>query len=158
MANAADKINTTNNFSKEDIEHAKEKLRKLLAMQNSNSPAEAEIAAKRVNELLEKFNLKIHSLCVEEKIEEFARAEKWTRILSSTIGWLYGTQCIRTSRKEYGHTPSETYSFIGDELYAFLAKEMYQYLYDSINRTWRTKGKKVKEIISISNQLNGNLI
>jgi hypothetical protein len=124
----------------EELEHAKEKLRKLLAMANSTSLNEAEIAMAKANKLMEEFGINENVFCVEKDASpEFERKETYKRILASVIANLYGVISIRVERQN-----KEYHQFAGDEIYVFFAIEMYNYLIATVERMWKNNCKEIR--------------
>jgi len=121
------------------MEKIKSTIKKLLAMSSSDNLNEAEIAIKKCNELLSKYNLtKADIFTSSQYIKTTKLYCHWRWILADSVADLYCTRVIRSTDSQ----GKSYYEFYGEELDVFMSTEMYTYLEKSVQRIARNKIKK----------------
>ena len=135
------------------LESIIQKIKKLLAMSKSTSENEAAIAAKKVSEILDKYNLSMSAIEAEEEViyEEsinigLKKMQYWFVKLSEEIGEY--TYCRRLWIMKSGPL------YVGMKADVITASELFKYLYRTINilateylskQVTKTKGAKISE-------------
>lgn len=111
-----------------NIEIAKQKIKKLLALSKSPDENEAMAALEKAKELMEKYGLNEQSCIYKDiKVKTTKTVCHWRAIVANAIVWLYN--CYK-----YKDTSDGTYVFVGEEFDVFMASEMYGYLIKTIER------------------------
>ena len=114
--------------NKMDIETAKQKIKKLLALSKSPNENEAIAALEKAKQLMEEYGLNEQN-CIynAKKAKATKRYCPWRTVVSNTVAWLYN--CYK-----YGDQRAGYFVFVGDDFEAFMAVEMYAYLIKAIER------------------------
>jgi len=127
-----------------DEEKLIDKIKKLLALSKSPNESEAELAARRVHELLTKYNLSMDDI-EEKEIREgniiSGRAlKKWRHLLIDAVAKYYYCQSLQyTSNSGYYRMV-----FIGQKHNIFICKSMYEYLEKAILKECKIIHKNAK--------------
>lgn len=111
-----------------------EKIRKLLALGESSSEAEANAAIAKAHELLKMYNLELSDISekqeIEQKIiEDGGRQKEWRRVLMTGVSGSCYCAFITQRRRDGYH-----YRLYGRSGNIKTAEIMYQYLIDTIKR------------------------
>jgi len=119
-----------------DIEKAKQKIRKLLALSKSPNENEAIAALEKAKQLMEEYGLNEQSsIFTSNKIKATKIFTPWRTIIANAMAWLYN--CYQYRDKNDG-----TFVFNGEEFDVFMAGEMYTYLIKTIERMAKQKIRK----------------
>ena len=111
-----------------DLEHIKDKVRKLLALSKSDNENEAAAALEKANSFIEKYDLNETALRFESvSIKSTKLYVHWRMAVANSVSWLY---CCYN----YQETSKGLMVFVGESFYVFMASEMYSYLIKSIER------------------------
>jgi hypothetical protein len=113
---------------KDNLETAKRRIKKILALSKSPNENEADTALKMAQNLMDEYHLN-ESECLYERqsVPATKRLSRWRTILADAVSWLYYCCMYRNPREG-------TIIFYGDSFDAFMAGEMYRYLAKTIER------------------------
>jgi hypothetical protein len=113
-----------------DIEHAKRRIRKLLALSGSPNENEALAALEKARALMDEYRLSEAACVFEEiKVTSTKTAVLWRFVIANRVAWLYGCDHHRDIYRDHG---AEV--FTGEETDSFLAAETYRYLTRAVER------------------------
>jgi len=133
-----------------------EKIKKVLALAQSNSEAEAETAMRMAHDLLKKYNLTMDQVndieidFVNEVAEEGSRARNWKKFLIEAVAkYNFCGAYIHTVQSAGNIRATTKYSLrlVGKEVNVSCSKIMYTYLTDTIDRFAKTHYGEGKESI-----------
>lgn len=125
------------------------RIRALLAMSRGNANEhEAEIAARKVQEMLTEFNLSLgdveqrdsHGKIIEDNELMTSSSNPWRRDLALAVARLYlcdyywGHVKFKTDKRKTGYIRADRHNFIGLAHNVVVTKEMFVYLVDTIER------------------------
>jgi len=127
-----------------------ERVQKLFALAAQNdSPEEAQLAAIRAQELLQKYDLSLSeveirrdgsSLCNEQLIPlKKRKTPTWIKFLHSTVAEGFGVDCFRGL-----YQTGTVLIYIGVEPDVTIAKQTFEYLYNFVE-TYDLRGKSAKQ-------------
>jgi hypothetical protein len=119
-----------------DIESAKQKIKKLLALSKSPNENEAIAALEKAKSLMEEHGLSEQGcMYASKRVKATKIYTPWRSAIANAMSWLYSCHSYRS--KSDG-----TFVFTGEEFDAFMAGEMYAYLVKAIERMARQNIRK----------------
>lgn len=130
------------------MNNIKDKIRKLLALSKSSNENEAALAAKRAQELLEKYNLTIDKVTneISEILIEFGRETKWkTILLNSCAKAFFSLMVAQVSLNSKGKDILRAYKVYGRPHNIDVTLSMYNWLVSVITQMSRANCKRMRK-------------